>query len=257
MLYAVVNLDCWIDGGADCELHRLHYSLCQFFLLMGCNRGTLHLFSSSSCCPSLSRLSLYNACALMSEKLFKTSCLFLCTCPHFFCLLYLSNFLDIPLLFLIFLPLPSLLSKFSLIIPCFIFFLCICLSLSLSLPLSHPWCLDCLCNSASSPSPSHSGTQLSDMAVNRITPTQSEFGIREHLFKAIVQTDRQTDRQTERGMWGNRDSNSLYILNFFWLEWMISHDVEVVFKGIAQSNVPGRVWKQWMSLRKRLSWRKV
>lgn len=38
------------------------------------------------------------------------------------------------------------------------------------------------------PSPSHSGTRLSDMAVNRIALTQSEFSVRGHLFQAIVES---------------------------------------------------------------------
>lgn len=52
----VVNLSCWIDG-ADCWVHRLHYSLCLFCSLTGCSGGNLYLSSSSSFNPSVSRLS--------------------------------------------------------------------------------------------------------------------------------------------------------------------------------------------------------
>lgn len=152
----------------------MYYSLCQFFSLTGSNRGTLHLFSSF---PSVSRLSFLKS-LFFNARQAALNCL-----SHFS---WPCAFLDIPpfsslpplfsVLFLRHCPPSSVLSShlFS--------FLFVCLYFSLS-PLS---CPSRLSHSASPPSTSHSGTRLSNMAVNCIALTQSEFSVRGHLFQAIV-----------------------------------------------------------------------
>lgn len=138
----------------------------------------------------MTRLSLYKACALLSVRQIKTfrlslgACLIhvLLTSSPFF---HLSTFLRSLCLF--FICIPSFTFSKKNFHHTLLFFFCSLAFTSLShLPLSHPSCLGCLSDSASFPSPSHSGTQLSDIAVNPITLTRSEFSVRGHFFKAVV-----------------------------------------------------------------------
>lgn len=106
----------------------------------------------------------------MSDRQLQTSCISL-HLSHF-CLslfLSLSHFLHLPSLFL----------YFPLSLHCCSFLLSSHLVLvHLPLPPSFSSLSPQLSNSVSPPSPSQSGSQLSDMAVNRITLTQSEFSMR-------------------------------------------------------------------------------
>lgn len=132
--------------------------LCQFSSLTGCNRWILHLFS-----PFLSWIQCQGSAAktwrLMSHLHLCPSCLFIFLLYiSFFFLTFSSS------AFQSFFFLPPFFSTSNFVHRSddfFPYYLC--------LPLLHFSSFSRLYNSASCPSPSHSGTQLSGKAVNHIT----------------------------------------------------------------------------------------
>lgn len=188
----------------------------------GVTEGAFISSSSSSSYSSVSMLSCFIKPALMSDRQLQTSCLSLCKSVYVsfpsFSLpppLSLSPSLDIPLLVLHF-PLfsPSTFVHFFCHLT-FIFFPFTRLYLTLSLPPCRA--VSSLSNPASLSSPSHSGTQLSDMALNRIALTQSEFGMRRGVgwgggisSKRLLAIGKQllwsrNQGETDRQKRGNRD----------------------------------------------------
>lgn len=155
ILYTVFNVDC----GAECLMYIVYYLLFQFCSLTGYNRKNLHLLSSSAPFSVKAQLP-YKACFNVKQAAFKLSTISLS--PHSAFLTSLSLFFSLPHSFFL-----SFLS-FFILTSCF----------HLSFPPSFssiPVFLPLL-------APSQSATLLSDVAVNCISLTQAEFGMRGHLF---------------------------------------------------------------------------
>lgn len=152
--------------------------LCQFSSLTGCNRWILHLFS-----PFLSWIQCQGSAAktwrLMSHLHLCPSCLYLST-VHFF---FLSNFFlsCLSILYfsfsLLFSPHPILSTvqmTFFPIIFAFLFFISPASVVSMTLPPVHH--LLTLVHSC----------QQRQWIISHCALAQSEFSMKEHLFKAIV-----------------------------------------------------------------------